>query len=380
MLPVLTALLLALLALLDLVIVSAQWPVLLFLAVTALAATGLPGGAGRRGAAATAAVALSCAATAVMAAAAPAPSFGLVEGAALLLLLLSRYRHAANRRDWLLTAALVATLVALPLRTWSLDTPILLAAATVAVAVTTAVASALRSADQQRHAAVAAVRVAEREEIARELHDVVAHHVTGIVVATQAARTVADGAPASVPAPVSAALASIETAGTEALTSMRRLVAVLRETSGAGPQAGAARLPTPGLGDLSELVRRFRDSGAAGAVRLSSPRAADLPVEVQAAVYRMVQECLTNIARHAPGAARVDIEVSRQAEEVVVQVANTRGQRAPEHGGSRGRGYGIVGMRERVQALGGTLSAGPASGGGWCARAAVPAPDEGRAR
>ncbi|WP_459644412.1 sensor histidine kinase [Kineococcus sp. NUM-3379] len=379
-LTVLTALLLALLALVDVVVVSAQWPALLFLAVTALAAAALlHGGEGGRDAATAAAVVLSCAGSAVLAAAAPAASFGLVETAVLLLLLVSRWRRAAGRRDRVLTGALVVALLALPLRTWSPDTPLLSTLALAVVAVMVAVASALRSADQQRRVAVEQVRVAEREEIARELHDVVAHHVTGIVVATQAARAVAGSDPAAVPPAVGAALASIETAGTEALTSMRRLVGVLRAGPGAVPEGGAARLPTPGLSDLADLVRRFRGSGSAEEVRLTglpdgAEDAADLPVEVQAAVYRVVQESLTNVARHARGAARVDVEVTRRTGEVVVRVASTRGRTGPGEGGVPGGGFGIVGMRERVTALGGTLAAGPAPGGGWCVRAAVPVP------
>ncbi|CAA9424851.1 MAG: Two-component system sensor histidine kinase [uncultured Quadrisphaera sp.] len=370
---------LGLLALVDAVLVELRWPVLVFLAVAGLAACALLRTDDRRSrAAAVAAVAASLAGTAATAALALGTWFGFVETAALLLLLISRWRRASTRRDRVLTAAIAAALLVLPLRLGLLTAVPYLVLMVAVVAVTVAVAVALRGQDDARRLAVSAVRRAEREEIARELHDVVAHHVTGIVVATQAARTVAGTDPRA----ASAALASIEAAGVEALSSMRRLVGVLRSEA-AEPEGGGPRLPTPGLADLPALVQRFRDTGAVGAVELSLPDGgpdgasgggAVLPQEVQSGAYRVVQESLTNVRRHAPGAATVRVALTRSDAAVTVEVVDSGGD-PPRDAAAQGGGFGVVGMRERVEALGGALTAGPQARGGWAVRARVPLPD-----
>ena len=151
------------------------------------------------------------------------------------------------------------------------------------------------------------------------------------------------------------------------------MVAVLRSSD---PDAAAAPLePGPSAADLEEVVRRFRDSGAAARVDLAiEPAARGLPATVQAAVHRVVQESLTNAARYARGADRVLIELTRSATQAVVTVQDSGGS-GDASGFERtvpGGGFGIVGMRERVDALGGSLEAGPGPGGGWTVRARVP--------
>ena len=372
----LAAAVLGVLALFDLAVVTPGWPWALFAAVVALAVAARATGP-RHDALTVAAVVTSWAGTAALAVADYrwAGSWGMAETAALLLLLVGRWRRAGGRRDRALTAAVGLAVVAQPLRLLGPDTVTNTAVVVAATAVAVAVGVGLRSQDAQRELAVAAVRRAEREEVARELHDVVAHHVTGIVVATQAARAVAG---AGSPPAVAAALEQIEAAGTEAMASMRRLVGVLR----ADPAGGAPRTPAPSLEDLGDLVGRFRDAGAAGAVELAvTGEPAALPADVQAAVYRVVQEALTNAARHAPGAARVAVAVACSPEEVVVEVTDS-GARAGSGPAERaGGGFGLVGVRERVEALGGTSSAGPRSGG-WAVRAEVPvlAPTTSRGR
>lgn len=205
------------------------------------------------------------------------------------------------------------------------------------------------------------VRRDERLELARELHDVVAHHITGIVIEAQAGQLDAVGQPDR----ARASFAAIEGAGAEALTAMRSVVGLLRVTGGAAPTA-------PGPERLTALVERFRERGGP-AVELRLPEDGEAwPPEVAATVYRVVQESLTNVARHAPGAGSVAVRVARDGRGLTVEVADDAP--APSRHRRRG-GYGLVGMRERVEALGGRLSAGPSGGGGWSVLAVLPVPD-----
>jgi signal transduction histidine kinase len=218
----------------------------------------------------------------------------------------------------------------------------------------------------RREAAVERVRRDERLAVARELHDVVAHHITGMVVQAQAAQIVAARGPGEA-ARVAESLAGIEAAGSEALTSLRRVVGLLRDADDASPVA-------PGPESLSTLVSRFGDRGPEVRLRLPDDGPA-WPTEVTAAVYRVVQESLTNITRHAPQARTVTVDVRRAPDGLTVEVSDD----AP-HAGVRtldtGSGYGLIGMRERVVSLGGTLRAGPRPGGGWSVSATLPLADE----
>ncbi|TDV46852.1 signal transduction histidine kinase [Actinophytocola oryzae] len=207
----------------------------------------------------------------------------------------------------------------------------------------------LRLLDARGEAAAEAVRHDERLALARELHDVVAHHVTGIVLHAQAARRRS-------PPDLAESLAGIETASTDALTAMRRVVGVLRDTRDAPV---AARFEP-----LTELVARFDGPS----VRLRLPDGEDgWSNEVRGTVYRIVQESLTNVARHAPRARSVTVDVTQDGQAVTVDVVDDGPPGRPHRGG-----YGLVGMRERVEALGGALVAGPRPGHGWAVRATLP--------
>jgi signal transduction histidine kinase len=215
----------------------------------------------------------------------------------------------------------------------------------------------------RRQAMVDRVRRDERLELARELHDVVAHHVTGIVVQAQGAQIVARRHPER----LDGSLAGIEAAGSEALAAMRRVVGLLRDTGDAAPA-------TPGPERLDELVRRFEGRGRAVRLRLPHGDEDGWAPEVTSTVYRVVQESLTNISRHAPDARTVTVDVARGADGVTVEVTDD----APRGAGVRHRGgYGLVGMRERVEALGGELRAGPRPGGGWSVLATLPERERG---
>jgi signal transduction histidine kinase len=210
----------------------------------------------------------------------------------------------------------------------------------------------------------------ERARIARELHDVVAHHISMIAVQAETARLTTPGLP---PAGAERLLAIGDTART-ALTEMRRLLGVLRED--AGPEPGSARRPQPGLEQLGELVDQARDASA-GTIRLiveGPVRPMDPGVELTA--YRVVQEALTNARRHAPGAA-VDVELRYTADALLLRVRdNGPGPRAA---GRPGGGHGLLGMRERAAMVGGELRAGPARRGGFLVDATFPAPVRERA-
>ncbi len=213
----------------------------------------------------------------------------------------------------------------------------------------------LRLRDAARLAVVERVRRAERLELARELHDVVAHHISGIVLQTQAARI----ARRTRPETLDESLAGVEAAGSEALAAMRRVVGLLRDADDAAPAAGPE--------ELGRLVERFAGHGPP--VRLRLPDGArDWRPEVTSTVHRVVQESLTNVARHAPHAHSVTVDVAEDARSVVVSVTDDA---APGHQARRG-GYGLVGLRERVEALDGTLTAGPRPGGGWSVLATLP--------
>lgn len=222
----------------------------------------------------------------------------------------------------------------------------------------------LRFQQERRTEAVHSVRRAERLELARELHDLVAHHITGIVVQAQAARTVAEMKPdAVVPA-----LDAIANAGAEALTSMRRLVSVLRE------QEEGARTPGMTLADLRILTERFSQDGARVAFEIGQGvDERTLPREVLTTLHRVLQEALTNVRKHAPATGWVEVELRRNGGELVLRVRNYGSQSDPRV--SRlGGGFGLVGMAERVEALGGRLYAGPTPQGAWEVVAEFPMP------
>ncbi|WP_404870084.1 sensor histidine kinase [Kitasatospora griseola] len=226
------------------------------------------------------------------------------------------------------------------------------------------VGTALR---EQRSYAELAARQAltdERLRIARELHDVVAHHLTVIAVRAEVARAVA----AADPQEAERTLALVGTAGRTALTEMRRMLGVLR-SPGDGAELGSA----PGLADLPALA-----NGAGPRVELSVDPDPPLPPGVELAVYRIVQEALTNVVRHA-GSADCRVNLSRTDPGAVeIEVVNDAPARPPSRTPSRrpGGGHGLVGMRERAAMCGGTLSAGPLATGGFRVHARLPCGSE----
>ncbi|MQA08316.1 MAG: two-component sensor histidine kinase [Pseudonocardiaceae bacterium] len=236
-----------------------------------------------------------------------------------------------------------------------------------ALALGSAVAVGLyfRARDSERASTVAAAvreaQTGERMALARELHDVVAHQVTGIVVQAQAAKAVAD----SKPEVAQVALGRIEAGGLEALAAMRRLVGSMRgQPAGEG---AADEATTDFAADLRALVAEWH--GVPVSVELELDH--ELPLEVARSVLRLVQESLTNIGKHAEGASAVRVRAASTGRELHILISDDgKGSAAAPIGGSGG--YGIVGMRERVELLGGLFTAGPGSGGGWLVEAWLP--------
>jgi signal transduction histidine kinase len=227
----------------------------------------------------------------------------------------------------------------------------------------------LRYLDARHQAAIEAARRGERLDLARELHDAAAHHITGIVIQAQAARIAGRREAGS----LDRALAGIESAGTDALAAMRQVIGLLRGAGGAGGADDGGGL-TPEPEPLADLVGRFAGRGPQVRLQLpAGPAQAAWPPEVATTVYRVVQESLTNIARHADAAREVTVTLDCDQRAITVEVTDDAPPASPARFPHAG-GYGLVGMRERVEALGGTLSAGPGPVAGWSVLAALPAP------
>ena len=209
-------------------------------------------------------------------------------------------------------------------------------------------------AERERHAAEAAA--AERSRIARELHDVIAHSLSLMVVqASVEARVQGPNGAATT------TLRSVEEQGRAALVELRRLLGFLREDE-------AALAPLPRLADLDALLDQLRRAGhAVTSYMTGEPR--DLPPGVELAAYRLIQEAVTNVAKHAPGA---DAHVALQYLPGVVRAAITNGPARTAHALELEPGAGIAGMRERVRIYGGTLTAGATDDGGFEVVATIP--------
>ncbi|KAB7744736.1 sensor histidine kinase [Nostocoides sp. F2B08] len=196
----------------------------------------------------------------------------------------------------------------------------------------------------------------EREQLARELHDTVAHHVSGIAIQAQAGRAIAGADPER----AAEALATIEDAATRTLTELRHMVGVMRAP------LDTQFAPQPGLAEVEQLATDGRQSPLVEVVL--SGELDNLPPAVGTAVYRLAQESITNARRHARDATRVTVGVAGDSDRIRLTVIDDG---APATG--RGTaGYGLIGMRERALLLGGTFHAGPGADRGWRVDASLP--------
>jgi signal transduction histidine kinase len=206
----------------------------------------------------------------------------------------------------------------------------------------------------------------ERARIARELHDIVAHHISMIAVEAETTRLTTPG----IPAAGAERLSAISDTARTALTEMRRLLGVLRDDAGAEP---ADLEPQPDLRQLNELLDQARDTSSSAARLILHGPPVRLDPAVELAAYRIVQEALTNTRRHAPGAA-VDVELHYTDDRIQLRIRdNGPGPppTAPTH-----EGHGLLGMRERAAAVGGELHTGAAAAGGFLITASLPGKGE----
>jgi signal transduction histidine kinase len=212
-------------------------------------------------------------------------------------------------------------------------------------------------AERERDVAGREAVVEERARIARELHDVIAHNVSMIVVQAGAERRVLDGASAS----THEVLQTIEQIGRSALTEMRRLLGMLRS------DADDALAPQPGLGDVPRLVTQVREAGLPVDLRIDGERR-ELPVGIELSAYRIVQEALTNALKHA-GEAHAAVRIRYGDDSLELEIVDDGAEEANRLAGG---GHGLVGMRERVALYGGRFDASPNPGGGFVVRAKLP--------
>ncbi|MBB1259558.1 sensor histidine kinase [Streptomyces alkaliterrae] len=301
----------------------------------------------------------------------PESTPGMAEIGALLLLISRLVRRQPPLRAAVLAPAAFAAaslvLLRLPEEEWgrvgNYGGPALAFAALLAAAL----GGYLRLLDLMRERQRVADRQEQRLEYARDLHDFVAHHVTAIVAQTRAVRYATAAGQAPSPAELDEMLAGIERAGSQAMESMRGMVSVLRT-----PPGPAAVRPAGDLGGLRELVEGFAAGGPPVELALDPRLVHDPPgPEVGTTVQRVVQECLTNIRKHASGVSRVTVDIRPRSDEpeLLEVVVTDDGQPSPHDDTG---GFGLIGLEERVAAVGGTLRAGPRPGVGWQVAARLP--------
>jgi signal transduction histidine kinase len=211
--------------------------------------------------------------------------------------------------------------------------------------------------ERERDAQAQVAAAAERARIARDLHDVVAHNVSVMVVQADGAAYALDSSPQR----AREALGAISATGRRALAELRSLLGVLRDS--AGP--GAALAPQPGLEQLEELVVEARAAGLPVSLTVEgAPR--PVPQGEALAAYRVVQESLTNARKHAGPGATATVRLRYAEESLVISVTDDgRGACVPASGELAGAGHGLAGMRERVELYGGSVRSGPRAGGGY---------------
>ncbi|MFF8729108.1 sensor histidine kinase [Streptomyces sp. NPDC015171] len=274
---------------------------------------------------------------------------------------------AATRPRWVSLRGAAAMCAPVPLALLAGGGPGLLPLYLLAVALAWTAGELYRTRRARAAAETRRAVAEERARIAREVHDVVAHTVSVMVIQASAAE---DGFAAR-PEQARQALRDIEAVGRSALADLRWLLRAFRDD---GPEAGSGQ-GRVGLARLDELVDAARGAGLSVVVRREGPgdgcAGGVPPTAVDLAAYRIIQEALTNVLRHAAGADEVRVSVRLGAGAVDVEVVDNGRSRA-RPAGPAGPGHGLTGMRERAALLGGTFRAGPLDGGGWGVRATLP--------
>jgi signal transduction histidine kinase len=337
---------------------------------------------------------------------------GYVEGAALVAVYVALYTVATLETRWRAVAAAVASVVVIfvaggvggPFGWLGGPNAVAVACAIAALAIGMAVggrrqylavvAERARRAERDREEETRRRVDAERMRIARELHDVVAHSMSMIhIQAGMAAHVLNDR-----PDQAAEALTAIKSASREGLRELRAILNVLRQADTVDSVGGGHSVPpAPGLQQLGALVDATTQAGLPTTLSMTSSSSAQtLPVSLELAVYRIVQESVTNALRHGAIGARASVRIVAGRRKVLVQVDNTGGPTVPVGAGASGAvmagegvgsggaalggggsgGSGITGMRERAAAFGGRVRAGPRDYGGWRVRAVIPIPVE----
>ena len=227
--------------------------------------------------------------------------------------------------------------------------------------------SRLRKVHAEHEAVTRRAIEVERARIASELHNVVTHNVSVMMVQAGAARKVLGSPREDAAGLAEDALLAVEASGRTAMGELRNLLSLLAPAGG-GPD-DALLTPQPGLADVSALVERVSAAGLPVELHSSLPPGG-LPPGLDLAVYRVVQEGLTNVLRHAGGAPTV-VRISGRLEQLVITVSDDG---SGISGGGAEPGRGLLGLRERVALYGGAVDAGPRPGGGWRLRATIPLP------
>ncbi|MGA5817752.1 sensor histidine kinase [Kitasatospora sp. NPDC094028] len=223
----------------------------------------------------------------------------------------------------------------------------------------------LRAEDGRRRTAAENVRQAERLDLARDLHDHVAHYVTAMVVQAQAGEPTAERDPAT----ARKLFANIEQTGQEGLVAMSRMVRLLRSADGAVAEAPV----TPAMTRIEELVHRFSGTGQHAWLDITDDvDGAVWSPQLAKSVERLVQEGLTNIRKHARTATTVHVKLGTDGDRLVVRVRDNASGQQRGRVWLRPSGFGMVGLSERVVELGGELSSGPMPEGGWELAASIP--------
>ncbi|MCK8433561.1 hypothetical protein G3I77_11070 [Streptomyces sp. D2-8] len=285
-----------------------------------------------------------------------ADAYTLFEVSALIVVLGLTVRHGAA---WPAAAGAVVLCVAVVVRPVAVEVSensllvALFCAFATCAALVGALVARLVAVERRRH--TEQVRLEQRLAFARDLHDFVAHHVTGIVVQAQGAQVVA----ASRPETSASALGQIERAAAEALGALRHMVSGLRTEAGLGPAGDVEQ--------LRSLVADFTLPGGGRARLVQEGPVGNLPAATMVAVHRVVMESLTNVRKHAPGSRKVSVTLSVHSGTVELDIVND--QPGP---GADTAGYGLVGLEERVTAEGGTFRAGPDIQGQWRVSARIP--------
>lgn len=287
-------------------------------------------------------------------------------GVFVLLLVYSLFRWGSGKQALIGTAVMAANYVQIQFTDFT-GTGDLIGGALV-LCFPAAIALIVRYRRSFRDENIERIKLHEREQLARDLHDTVAHHVSAIAIQAQAGQLLASSAN---PEGATQALAVIEEEASRTLAEMRAIVSALRNEGD-----DVAHAPQTGVHNLASLAKSRGAHGPSVDVSIVGD-SHSLSPSLDAGIYRLVQESITNALRHAHGATVVHVDVTVADDEVVVSVVDDG---APVGGTTVRSGWGIVGMTERAELLGGTLVAGPRSPNGWQVRAVLPRQASRRAR